>query len=150
MIEVHTLSNIFIRKYFQWIITRSITKICITLKLLSSVPPSSGYYEDYPSLGLLIPALESPGIIPPTAEVSPGPVLSSPHIPAWLMLPAWSSSQSFGGSCKLQRGSPGSTADNVEAVNLSDDEEVDITGGYSSPLPQSFLQQKLVTPCTRS
>ena len=42
----------------------------------------------------------------------------------------------------MLRGSPGSTADNVAAITVSEVEDDDIIGGEnSSPLPQKYLQR---------
>ena len=47
-----------------------------------------------------------------------------------------------GSSRKLLRGSPGSTADNVAAITVSEVEDDDIIGGEnSSPLPQKYLRR---------
>jgi hypothetical protein len=101
---------------------------------MSSALPSSGYCVPNPSLGLLIPALVSPGITPPTAEASPSSVLSVLHIPACLLLPALSSSQFVFRSCAVQRGSSGSTADNVQVLKLNEKEDDIIGRGCPSPL----------------
>ena len=100
--------------------------------------PSSGYCAVCPSLGLLIPAMLSPGITPPTAEASAWSVLSVIHTPAWLSPPALSSSYIEFLNCAMQRGSPGTTVDKEKVFKFNEDG--DILGEAPSPLHQSLEQ----------